>query len=203
MRRKSLSVLAVAALCVVLGGPGCILEEKVVEVVLTGETCAEFVEYHESEEFATPDTVDYAFRLNDILEENGLDRSDIAEARVMSATYQVTDFDHSHDWSVSGSISVERLGGGDPETIINYTNQSLLAAQPAPVAASLNADGVLIVNQALQDYLDGGYPVLVFEVVNGTVDPDPSSSDPIVFDWEACIKIHILYQEEVEVPDPM
>jgi hypothetical protein len=176
----------------------------VIEVVLTGETCAEFMENHDSEEFATADTIDYAFRINDILEDNGLDRSDIAEARVMSATYQVTDFDPEHDdWLISGSVTVERLGGGAPDTIIKYTNQSVLDAQPAPIAASLDDAGVTIINQALHDYLGGGYPVLVFEVRNGNVDPDPSVLDPIVFDWQACIKIHVLYQEEVEVPDPM
>lgn len=203
MKNTISAVFAAVALCLLLGGPGCVLEEKVIEIVLKGETCAEFQENHDSEEFTTPVTIDYAERIDDILEDNDLGRSDIKRAKVMSATYQVTDFDHTHDWSISGYITVENLTGGGPETVVNYTDQSLIAAQPAPVTASLDADGVLVINQALQDYLDGGYPTLRFTVQNGSVDPSPSPSDPIVFTWEACIKIHVSYQEELEVPDPL
>lgn len=203
MRRFGSTMSAVVVLCLLLGGPGCVLEEKVIEVVLTGETCAEFPENHETEEYTTPVTIDYAETIDDILAGEGLARLDIAEAKVMSATYQVTVFDHSHDWTISGYITVEHLGSGGPATIIDYTDQSLLAAQPAPLPASLNSAGVSIVNEALQDYIDGGYPVLRFEVNNGSVTPAPSASDRLIFTWEACIKIHVLYQEELEVPDPL
>ena len=193
---------AVAACSLVVGG-GCVLEEKVVEVVVTGETCAQFPENHESEQYTTPVIVDYASRINTVLEDNDLDREDIAEAKVMSASYRVTAFEHEHDWTISGFITVERLGDGVPETIIDYAGVSLLAAQASAINASLNEDGVQVVNQALQDYIDGGYPMLRFEVNNGSVTPAPSAADPIVFAWEACIKIHVLYREELEVPDPL
>jgi hypothetical protein len=204
MKRTSLVMLAIAALSPLLIGPGCIVEDRVIEVVLTGETCGEFHENHESEEYTTPVWIDYAGLVDEILADNDLDRSDIASAKVMSASYKVTEFDHGDDWTISGYITARLVGsGGDAESIIAYTDQSLLAAMPEPVPADLDEDGVAVVNQALQAYLDGGSPGLEFEVRNGSVTPPPSAADPLVFTWEACIKIHILYREEVEVPDPL
>jgi hypothetical protein len=203
MRKIAFLLSSLILTSLILGGAGCVLEEKVIEVVLTGETCAEFLEDHETEEFTTPVTIDYGAEINAILTDNGLSRSDIAMAKVMKATYQVTEFDHGHDWTISGTVTAEHLGNGGPATIIDYTDQSLLAAQAAPVPADLNPAGVGVVNEALQAYLDGAYPILVFEVNNGSVEPSPSPSDRLVFTWEACITIHILYQEEVEVPDPL
>jgi hypothetical protein len=203
MRSQKNAVLAMVAVVLLLCLPGCLLEEKIVEVVLTGETCAEFPEDHETEQYTTPVVVDYATRISEILADNDLDRSDIAMARVVSASYQVTDFDHSHDWTISGYIEVERVGSVDADTILNYTNQSLLGAQAEPIVASLHTEGVNIVDQALEDYLNGQSPMLRFSVNNGSVDPAPSELDPLVFTWEACIRIHIVYQEDLEVPDPL
>jgi hypothetical protein len=203
MIKRNHLILAVAVLCLALGGPGCILEEKVIEVVLTGSTCAVFVENHDTENFTTPVLLDYANEIDEILMDNGLSRDDIAMAKVMSATYQVTSFDHSHDWTISGVITVEWVGASAAETIVSYTAQSVEAAEPVPVQASLDADGVQVINDALADYLNGGYPMLRFEVVNGDVSPTPSEADRLVFTWESCIKVHILYQEELEVPDPL
>ena len=186
MRRIVSTTLALVALCILLGGPGCVLEQKVIDVVFTGKTCAEFPEDHDTEEYTTPVTVDCAKRIDDILADEGLGRSDIAAAKVMSATYQVTDFDHSHDWTISGYITVEHLANGGPARIIDYTDQSLRAAQPAPVPAPLDSAGVTIVNEALQAYIDGGYPDLRFEVNNGSVKPAPDASDRLIFTWEAC-----------------
>jgi hypothetical protein len=202
MRRIVSTLSAIVATCLLLGYSGCVLEEKVIEVVLTGETCAEFQESHETEEYTTPVTIDYASEVDDILAGEGLSRWDIASAKVMSATYQVTEFEHPHDWTISGYITAEHVGNGGPAKIIDYTDQSLLAAQPAPIPAALSLGGVSVVNEALQAYLDGDYPMLRFEVNNGSVAPEPSPSDRLVFKWEACIKIHVLYQEELEVPDP-
>ena len=203
MRRIAFMTTATAVLCLLLGGVGCVMEERIVEVVVTGETCLEFEEDHDTAEYTTPVTVYYGDEIDEILEDEGLSREDILAAKVMSATYQVTSFDHSHDWRISGHITVEYAGSAGPVRVIEYTDQSLLAAQPAPVPAVLDTAGVSVLNEAFQDYLDGAYPILVFEVNNGSVEQEPSEIDPLVFTWEACIKIHVLYQEELEVPDPL
>ena len=98
------------ALIVLLGlaSTSCILDEKVLEIVLRGSTCAEFEEYDEDETFATPDTIDMAEEVEDILEDAGISRDEIVEAKLIKAGYQVTDFDNTHDWVISGVITVER-----------------------------------------------------------------------------------------------
>jgi hypothetical protein len=204
MKRTSLIMLAIAALSLVLTGPGCIVEDRVIEIVLTGETCSEFHENHASEQDTTSVLVDYAHLVDEILDDNDVDKSDIVSAKVMSASYQVTEFDHGDDWVISGYITARLVGsGGEAESVIAYTNQSLLAAMPEPVPAKLKEEGVDVVNEALQVYLDGGSPVLEFEIRHGSVEPTPSPEDPLVFTWEACIKIHVLYREDIEVPDPL
>ena len=67
----------------------------------------------------------------------------------------------------------------------------------------LDAAGVELLNQALEDYIAGtADPVLEFAVENGDVDPNPSVQDMLVFDWRGCVAIHIVAGVSLEVPDP-
>jgi hypothetical protein len=202
--KATLKVLGLLALtCAIAVLAGCIMEEKVIELVFSGETCAEFEENHATGDFSNESTLAYGQEILDILEDNDLDRSDIARAFVMGGSYEVTDFSHSHDWTVSGSIFVERVGNvAPPDTLLRYTSQSLTGALDNQIWAELHPDGVALLNEALEDFLGGALPVLRFTVDNGTTTPEPTSSDRIVFDWQTCIKLHILYVEEFEFPDP-
>lgn len=195
-------LLVILALLLVFS-TGCIMDEKVIEIVVSGETCVEFAENEDSEDFSTVTVVDYADEIDGILEEHGLDRSRIKEAYVVEASYEVTDFSHDHDWHISGQIEVARTDvSAGPFVLIDYTDQSVEDALGTAIAASLNSDGVELLNDALEDYVSGGSPVISFEVVNGNVDPDPSDSDRLVFTWQACVKVHIVVVENIEVPDP-
>jgi hypothetical protein len=192
-----------ALLCVLIVTGGCIMEEKVVELVFTGETCVDFEEDHATGEFSSQSVIEFGQDLVDILNENDLDRSDIAQAMVMGGSYEVTDFTHGHDWTVSGSILVERLDlSGEPQTLLAYTSQSLSEALDNQIWVELETAGVSVLNGALQDFLNGGYPQLRFTVENGTTSPAPGASDHIVFDWQTCIKMHFIYTEEFDFPDP-
>ena len=51
---KVLGLLALTGALVVL--TGCIMEDKVVELVFSGETCAEFVENHATGDFSSEST---------------------------------------------------------------------------------------------------------------------------------------------------
>jgi len=193
----------VALFCVVITAGGCLLEEKVVEMVFSGETCAGFEEDHATGDFSSESILAYGQEILDILNDNGFDRDDIAQAFVMGGSYEVTDFEHSHDWTVSGAVFVERVGGiADPDTLLKYTSQPLSEALDNQIWAELHGDGVDLLNTALEDFLGGALPILRFTVENGTTTPEPTSSDRIVFDWETCIKLHLIYVEEFEFPDP-
>lgn len=192
----------VALLCALTITGGCFLEEKVIEIVLSGETCAGFEEDHSTGDFSSESLLAYGQEIDDILNDNGLDRSDIAEAFVMGGSYEVTDFSHTNDWTVSGSIFVERTDiAAGPDTLLRYTGQSIEGALNNQIWAELHGDGVGLLNTALANFLDGGMPILKFTVENGTTTPEPDAGNRIVFDWKTCIKMHLIYVETFDFPD--
>jgi hypothetical protein len=183
---------------------GCIMEDRVIELVVNETTCAAFLEDQTSESFVTPATVDYAEELNEILDDNDLSREDIVSARLVSASYGVTDVDSAHDdWVITGSITVERVDKADgPETLWDYTSVAIASALGKKIPAVLNGDGVGVLNRALADFLAGESPVLTFKVVNSGVAPTPSVAVPIQFAWNGCMVIDIVSKSDIEVPDP-
>lgn len=203
MKTMMCTVLALLV-CVLAVGPGCVLEDKVVELVLKGTTCVKFVEYHESAEWNTPLVLDYADSIRKILEDNDIDIDKIKKATLMSVNYMVTEFDGDHDWDISGYITVKRDAGA-AEPIVKYTSQSLLAALMTSTDADLDAAGVAIINGAFASFLADPFSpiILTFTTENDDVDPVPTPEDPLDFTWKACLKIHLLYEEEFEIPDPL
>lgn len=201
-RYISLAALALL-LCAVGVFNNCIMEEKVIEIVVTDKTCEEMEENHDAANFVTPAVIDYATEIDAILADNDYSREDMHSARVMSASYIVTDFSHTHDWTISGYIDVERIDKTDgPATLFNYTSQSVAGAMGGYVIAPLQESGVALLNRALDDYIAGGNPVIRIAVHNGSVVPTPGPADPIVFDWRACIMIYVTTLEEIDAPDP-
>ncbi len=178
---------------------GC-LEDKVLEIVLTGETYADFSQNETTENWTEPAVIDMAQEIRDILEDNGYSQDDLKDAHVTSASYGVTSFNQSHDWTISGSIAVTY--NGNTQTIVNYTSQSVQAALGQKISAPLLASGVDLINQALDDFLGGADPVLTFTINNGSTSPAPSAGDPMIFDWRAWLAIQVIIDETVEVPDP-
>ena len=192
--------IALIALCLVpLALSGC-LEEKVLEIVLTGETFADFSQNETTAQWTEPAILDMAQEIRDILDDNGYTEEDLLDAHVTSASYGVTQFSHSHDWTISGEITVTY--GATTETIVTYASQSVQGALGQKISAPLEAGGVDLINAALQDFLGGANPVLTFTIVNGSTTPSPSVEDPMIFDWRAWLAIQVILNEEVEVPDP-
>jgi hypothetical protein len=183
---------------------GCVMEDRVVELVMTETTCVEFLEDHDSVSFVTPATVDYGEMLNDILDDNDISREDMVSARIVSASYGVTNFPTHADWLITGAITVEREDVPDgPETLWNYAGVSVAAALGQKLPMVLNSDGVGVLDRALEDFLAGGSPVLTFRVNNSGVTPAPSADDHLIFVWEGCIVMDIVAKSDIEVPDPL
>ncbi len=200
MKRTGL-VLFLFGLIQVAGG--CIMEDRVIELVINETTCAEFLEDHATVSFVTPATVDYAAEINEILDDNDISREDLVSARLVSASYGVTDFPTHDDWNITGSITVERNDIADgPSTLWEYTSVSVQGALGKKIPAVLNEDGVGVLNRALADFIAGGSPVLTFKVVNSGVTPAPSSGDRLLFTWNGCIVVDFVAKTDVEIPDP-
>ena len=200
---KRILLLLVLGLLVALLG-SC-LDEKVLELVLTGETYATFVENETSADNPEIAVVDVAEEIRNILEENGYTTGDLEDAFVTSVSYGVMSIPSSqtHDWVLSGQIRVSR-DGGPAVVIVNYTSQSVQAALGQKIAATLEPLGVDLINDALDDFINNNEnPILTFEVQHGTILPNtPTPTDPMVFDWRAWLAIQVILPQTVEVPDP-
>lgn len=206
MKRTGIISLLLIALAL---GAGCILETKVIQIVFGDETSVEFNELHETETFTTPLVLDYGQEINDVLVEEDIDRSEIVSASVVSVSYGVTRFSHPHDWEITGSITVARTDPGGPATlfgpvaIINYDSLSVLKSLNKKIIADIDPAGVALLNRALQDFIEGQNPILVFTVQNGDVNPNPSAVDRLDFDWTAWLNVQVIVEQVFEdVPDP-
>jgi hypothetical protein len=102
---------------------------------------------------------------------------------------------------IGGAILVERLdiGGVGPDTLIIYSNVSLEEKLGVKTQAELHADGVAIVNQAMDDYITGSNPVLRLTVVSGYVTPAPDAGDPLHFTWESCLNVQVIARIDTEI----
>ena len=199
---KNAALILLTAL-LLAGASSCIMEDRTVEFVVTEETCAPFDIDSPLANFEEAAVVFLADDLNEVLGDNDAAREDIVTARIVSLSYSVTQFSHIPDWDITGAVTVERQDVTDgPDTLLNYTDQSVQGALGVKIPANLNEDGVGVLNRALDDFIAGGNPVLIFKVVNGGVNPPPSVSDRIVFQWEPCLVTHIVVKKDIEVPDP-
>lgn len=208
MKKTMSKVTVVFLLLFLIGATSCIMETKVMEVVLTDETCVDFEQYSEDEIFSDVEYVDYAAQIDTILWDNELSRADIISAHLVSASYRVTEFSQDTDWEITGAITVERADiSHGPDTIVVYTEQSIRDAHgDALIPAFLHAAGVAVIDSALYDYINNGRnPIFVFRILNGDVDPNPSpigtTPGPIDFSWQACIEVHIVTEHEGDYPD--
>jgi len=198
-------IIAAAALIIpvalALGLGGCLLEDREVEVVLNDEHCEPFVEHHTSENYTTPKDIVLGEDLDDLLADNDVSRENIVDAFLVSAFYEVTEFSHTPDWVIGGIITVERIdiGGAGPDTLIVYPELSLDEKLGVKTQVVLHADGVAIVNQAMDDYIAGSNPVLRLTVVNGYVTPSPTPGDPLDFTWEACLNVQVIATIDTEI----
>lgn len=204
MRTAIAKLGMILLIALMMGGNGC-LEDKVIQIVLTDETFADFHELEDSANRTDPVTVDYGQEIRDVLEKNGFRAEDIVDASLISAFYGVRQRIQGDDWLLSGEIKVRRVDGGPgPQaTIVNYTNVSVAGALGQKILANLDGAGVALLNQALDDFLAGANPVLEFETVHGTITPVPSDVSPMEFIWRAWLNIQVTIEDVIEdVPDP-
>jgi hypothetical protein len=187
--------------CVLATAGGCIYNELTGEVVVTEKICVQFEETRTDPNFYTYE-VDNRFRerLMELLDENGATLEDIRGVNVVSGTYKVTKPTTGHDWAISGNVSVARQDvPGDPysdgpEPLINLMGQSLDEAKGKPIAAVLIADGVAVIDRALEAVIAGEDPRLILIMESGNVVPAPSPADPLEFNWLACVTFQIVLE---------
>ena len=202
MRKTFIIAALMIPVVLALGLNSCLVEDREVEIVLNDEHCEEFVEYHTTENYTTPAIIELGENLDSLLVDNDVSRDQLVDAFLVSGFYEVSEFSHTHDWEISGIITVERtdITGAGPDTLIVYPEISLEDKLGDKTQVTLHPDGVAIVNQAMDDYIAGGSPTLQLTVVNGDVGPtSPSGSDPLDFIWEACLNVQVIVTVDVEI----
>ena len=201
--RRIIALLIVLGLAV--GVTGCkLLHEKVVDVVLRNSAAIDFEVREDSANYVgDPQVIDIAEGIDDALGgfDPPLERVKIKEAGLLAATYEVTWLeDPGHDWEISGRIWMQY--GQAESVIIDYSEQSLYDALGAgEISAELNASGVTLFNQALDDFRSGQDPVLSFWMDGDGCIPQPSAQDSLKFDWTARIYMYVVSPLTLEVPD--
>lgn len=200
MRRIINTATLLLLVFVVTGLIGC-LEDREVEIVLNQDNCESFDEMHILENFTMTQELELGEDLETLLSDNEVSREQILDAFLVSASYEVQEFTHTHDWELSGVITVERLDITDgPDTLVVYTNIMVSDAHvDVKTGLVLHEDGVGLVNQAMDAFIAGGNPILRLTIVNGDVEPDPSVLDPIDFAWEFCLFIQAITGLDTEI----
>ena len=179
----------------------CLMEEKVIELVLKGETSVEF-SYNDTNEVYQDETeIELSAKIAEMLEDAGLETSDIDSVFVVGVEYGVTAFDGTHDWAISGDINIQQDGGAFAP-LVAYASQSVQAALNQRLPQTLETAGVDVINGALESFIAGGSPVLTLQIENGNVVPSPTVGDPIVFTWKIWLTIQVIAEETLDVPDP-
>jgi hypothetical protein len=111
---------------------------------------------------------------------------------MIAAKIKCTDFNGSHSSDVTSYVTIKRTDISDgPKTLLTSQTVTVPNECDAPYyyRPKLGLGGVLLVNRALNDLVDGSDPTLVVEMKATDVDPEPSVNDPLSFTWEACVTV--------------
>lgn len=203
MKHLCARLLVVAIVGVMLAAAGCVYDES--DLVITESVCVNFDQVITTGSFTTFTVSDkFLETILEELDEQGKTLDDIESIHMVSGTFKsMTVTGTKHDWLITADVTIGRQDDPNgpfddgPATFVSFSNQSLQALKGSPTDADLHADGVELVNRALEAVLDGENPRLVLVVNNESITPTPSASDPMDFKLLTCVK----FQAIVDVSD--
>jgi hypothetical protein len=213
MTMKKKIVVSLFVLALVAPGTlwltGC-TEEELIDIALANE----FAQLHEqnsaSEVWDDTTTVDLAEEVENALAGTDYSRSDITKAVLNGASYGVDDWTEpaTHpDWTIGGRVTVQRIDGtpGAATELFDYSGVSVKNSLGQKITVDLNPPAVDVINDALEDFVmnSTSRPVLQFVTSNESVDPSPSATDRIIFDWVVWIRYQVVVPRIVETFDPL
>lgn len=194
MKQLCAKLLVIAVLGSLLATAGCVLSES--DLVITDNICVGIDEVQTDGSFSTFVVADdFKEQLEKKLAQYGKSSKDVKSIHMVSGSFKTVKVS-PHDWTVDADINIGRDDNGDssyedgPAPLVSFSNQSLKALKGQP--ANLHADGVAVVNRALESLIGGGDPRLVLIVNNEDVDPTPTESTPMEFHTDACVKFQVV-----------
>jgi hypothetical protein len=203
MRNKSVYLLGLVSLILVLKGDSCLIEERTVDVVVTGDIPATWHTEGSNSSGSAAITIDANDEVQEALDDIS-DDADIESINVAGVCYEVlanSGFVGAHD----GMVSVD---GHQLLTFDVPTNAVGTTGGTTGAEVSLVADGVAYVNGLMASYL-AGYNAgnvnedlldnLMFSASWTSTDPGGSSYD---FDWKTCLILQVVGNVTLDVPNP-
>jgi hypothetical protein len=171
-------------------------------VVWKAQFCVRFDEVNTTGSFVTEVVCDkFATRIFEQLADDGISLDDIEAIAMVGGTVKLLGQLKGHNWVITSRVDICRQDDPNlpptdgPETLVNESVCSLEGIKKAKTPVDLNAAGVAIVDQALEDLINGGDPRLLVKMVGSDVDPTPSEKDPMLFKWQACIEVQAVVSE--------
>ena len=203
MNKTMLNILILSAISALALMSGCIYDPPSGTVVITEKVVVQFSEHREIPTIGSAVVADdFKERLMSALERQHVKIEDVQTITKVTGAYKVSRPSKAgHDWVITGNVTISRQDDpmspptSGPSPFIDMFNQSLRAAKSKPVGASLNAEGVALVNRALAGLLEGMDPRLVIAMNSSSIVPPPSPSDPLDFQWLA----EVTFQAVVKV----
>lgn len=188
--------ILLAVLSTTLAMSSCVFQNG--DLVINEVVCVNLDEYQTTGTFSTFVVVDkFKEALEHKLKEHGRGKKDVKSIHMVSATFKTMSV-KPHDWNVTADIDIARQDVPDgpyedgPATLVVFSNQSLKALKGKPTDATLLSDGVAVVDRALQALLTGADPRMVLLVENETVNPTPSTNDPMEFKVLVCVNFQMV-----------
>ncbi len=196
---------AVLVLPLMLGAWGCILipeiVDRIVELAVSASTKATFISSGETNTHNKTDVVNLSTSvgLKQVLEDNGVDATDVKDVKLMGVSYRVTVPEAGRSIT-GGTVTIQRGAGAVTPLVTAFTASAASATGWIPVA--LDAAGVTLVNAILTDLLN--------EAKTGTPAPNPTvtyhvvgtsvpGATPTNFTWEFKLDLSIVGTVSVQV----
>lgn len=192
MKQLCAKLLVIAALGMLLATAGCITSQS--DLVVTDVISANIVEHETTGSFSTFTVVDdFKIQLEKALEKAGKKSTDVKSIHMIGATFQTLSISPK-DARATADITIAREDVSDgPAAFVSFNNTLLKSLQGKPTDATMNADGVALVDRALADLLAGGDPTLVLTVNNETITPTPTPEAPLDF----TVRVNVKFQAVV------
>lgn len=192
MKQLCAKLLVIAALGMLLATAGCITSQS--DLVVTDVISANIVEHETTGSFSTFTVVDdFKIQLEKALEKAGKKSTDVKSIHMIGATFQTLSISPK-DARATADITIAREDVSDgPAAFVSFNDTLLKSLQGKPTDATMNADGVALVDRALADLLAGGDPTLVLTVNNETITPTPTPEAPLDF----TVRVNVKFQAVV------
>jgi hypothetical protein len=211
MRKPFLKVALIPAVLLLAFASGCNLVDSPdtdaalgngPPIVLQEEFCVTFEEYRTTGTFQSEIVAEeFAAQISAWLDANGVLDENIIKIRqifqsggriVLSEPYM------GHPWDITSAVTIQR---DDIPDVAEEWLRTQTVTLPDDIVdpgyvPRFRFKGVKTVNRALEDLAAGGDPMLRVTMVTTDVDPEPSVSDPLVFTWDACVNVIVVYFAE-------